>query len=64
MYCRETADRCPPIGEVWAVEPDMPVWLDDLRDHCVFRDELGMCLVGAHPSNSQFAGSHWCADNW
>ena len=27
-------------------EPEVPVWLDDLRGHRVFRDELDLCEVG------------------
>ncbi len=46
MFKQFSTDECPPIGEVRVPEPEMPVWLDDLRGHAVFRDELGMCVVG------------------
>ncbi len=48
MFKQCSADECPLIGgyPMWVPELEMPVWLDDLRGHAVFRDELGMCVVG------------------
>ncbi len=43
---RRRVDRYPPLGEVRAVEPDVPVWVESLHGHPAFRDELGICTVG------------------
>ncbi len=44
-HCTEV-DQYPILGEVCVVEPDVPVWVESLRSHPAFRDELGVCTVG------------------
>ncbi len=42
---RAAFDQCPPIGEVRSIQPEVPLWVSELREHPAFRDELGQCTV-------------------
>ncbi len=37
--------QCPPIGDVWSVQPEELLWVGELWGHLAFRDELRQCTV-------------------